>query len=417
MCAPVEDSALTARSDSEVVKPNERERTSTIPSAVHVPTNTPEARFAITGELQLIVATALFGLIMVGQRYVVENNEDDGDDGDATSIGVLTFNALRLTFSLLSLVIVYPFLRRYSRFYSPVRASGESQERGGGLCTYVFWNWSIVIGGSYFVATWLTQESLVELSAGMSSFIVGAYVVLIPFMEWLLPVFYGSPCQCLHRTIWIGAGLCLLGMYFMSGCTLNTACFTGGRYSGELYALGAVIFWAISIMSMGLAAPQISSVDLLLGPMSVAALLSIVASLAFEIDDWVHADIYLREYALFAWGLGILNATGYFLSILGQSCVSPSRAAIIFSSGESLSACLFGYLLLGETLSTAELGGGLLMVIAACIITTANPVDSENGSCDDDETDEHSDIEEAAPLILSPSDLDRSFEYGALKQN
>jgi drug/metabolite transporter (DMT)-like permease len=329
-------------------------------------------------EIQLIVSTILFGIAFVGQRFAMRSTDDD-------PIGALTFNAIRFSCSLIGLFFMRPLLKKYSASTDINEKNAADQDfikRNGGSYGMLFW--AVITGGSNFFGSWLTQNSLVALSAGKAGFITGSYVILIPFVEWLLPALFGYPVQCLHTKIWIGAFLCVVGMYFISGCTSDSTCLGGDQYMGEIYALGAVAFWAVNIMSVGLAAHQVDSVDLLLGQVAVVAVFSTIFGILLETDNWVYPFAAIHKYFLVSFFVGVVNVTAYFLCILGQVSVRPSRAAIIYSAGEALTACLFGYLLLGEALTHVELFGGLLMVIAACIAATA-----DMGNDDDTETDDN----------------------------
>jgi drug/metabolite transporter (DMT)-like permease len=315
-------------------------------------------------ELQLIGSTIIFGLAFVGQRFAMRATDDP--------IGALTFNAIRFTCSMICLSIIRPFLKKYSPSTDINDKNAADQDfihRNGGHYGLLFW--CVITGGSNFFGSWLTQNSLVALSAGKAGFITGTYVILIPFAEWLLPALFGHPLQCLHQKIWIGAFLCVVGMYFISGCTSGASCLGGTEFFGEMFALGAVVFWAINIMSVGLAAHQVDSVDLLLGQIVVVVVMSIICGIIFEPENWTYPYLAMRKYFSVSLFVGVLNVTAYYFCILGQISVRPSRAAIIYSAGESVAACIFGYLLLGETLTDEELFGGVMMVIAACIAATA----------------------------------------------
>ena len=88
------------------------------------------------------------------------------------------------------------------------------------------------------------QSSLEYLSAGKVGFITGSYVVIIPFIEYLMPIY----SKHLNSWTWIAAFMNLLGLYLLSGCAESDVCISGSIGTGEQFVLISVLFWVVSIM-------------------------------------------------------------------------------------------------------------------------------------------------------------------------
>ena len=145
-----------------------------------------------------MASTVIFSLAFVGQRYAMVNY----------SIGVWTFTATRYIFSVLFLQLIHSCLSPYSNIDFENEAAQKSGEayttRNGGNRSIYFW--TIMAGASNFGGSILQQYSLAYIDVATSAFITGSYVVLIPFIEWLLPACFGWPKN--PRALGINADPC-----------------------------------------------------------------------------------------------------------------------------------------------------------------------------------------------------------------
>ena len=211
----------------------------------------------------------------------------------------------------------------------------------GGLCC------GVVI---YF-ANCLQQIGIVTTSAGKAAFITALYVILVPIVGIFLK----------HKTgikVWIGAVLAVIGLYLL--------CITGGDFHlapGDLIILICAFFWAFHVLVMDHFAPK-ANVALIVCVQSFTAG-AIGFAVAFTRETFAWSDVAgalpsLLYVAIFC------SAVAYTLQGVGQRDADPTVASIVMSL-ESVFAVISGFLLLHETLSSRELLGCVIMLIAIII--------------------------------------------------
>jgi drug/metabolite transporter (DMT)-like permease len=169
--------------------------------------------------------------------------------------------------------------------------------------------------------------------------------------------------------VWLGAGLALVGLYFLS----ITASFTMGFGDG-LQLLGAV-FWAVHILVIDRFVPRLDPLKLSVVQFTVCSLLSFTVAVPVETFTWTGLEAALVPL-LYA-GLGSVGIA-YTLQVVGQRGVAPGPAALILSL-ETVFAALGGGLLLGETLGPRELLGCGLM-LAGMVLAQVWPVRRAGGA-------------------------------------
>jgi drug/metabolite transporter (DMT)-like permease len=128
---------------------------------------------------------------------------------------------------------------------------------------------------------------------------------------------------------------------------------------GDLIVLGCAICFALHIITVSLFAPRTEALALTVVQVLVVALLSGVASWAFEQrPSAVSADIW--RAAAFT-GL-LATAAAFAVQNSVQTWTTATHTALIFVT-EPVFAALFGYLFAGERLTQQALvGGGLVLM-------------------------------------------------------
>ncbi|MCM0755429.1 DMT family transporter [Desulfovibrio aminophilus] len=281
------------------------------------------SRSAVANILLLITAL-IWGCAFVAQRLGMEH------------MGPFTFNGVRFALGALALA---PLFLRLERGESGriLRRPPLGMGRGG-----------LLLGLVLFAGATLQQQGLIYTTAGKAGFITGMYVVLVP----VLGRFLG---QRVGLGTWVGAGLALAGLYFLSvGESLSV------NFGDVLVFIGA-FFWAGHVLLIGWLTPGMTAgqaVRLSSIQFAVCAALSLGVALAGE-------EITLAGLRGGFWPIlyGGLMSVGvaYTLQVVAQRDAKPAHAAIILNL-ETVFAALAGVLLLGEGMDLrGVLGCGLML--------------------------------------------------------
>lgn len=276
------------------------------------------------GTLSLLLATAIWGSTFVAQSVGVNK------------IGPFTFLAGRCILAVLALLPVL-YLRNRNDFGNIIK--DKRLWKVGGLC-----------GIALFVATALQQVGLIYTTAGKSGFITAMYIVLVPIFGLFLKK---KP----PKSVLLSIILATLGLYFLSGMGLTTI------NIGDAMMLGCAAAFAVQILLLDCFAGDLDCIALNMVQTLVCAVCSAVAT-AFT-ETVVPGDIAACWLPLVYAGV-LSMGFAYTLQIVGQRCLDPSTASVLMSF-ESVFAVLSGWLILHETLSTAEIIGCVLLFIAIVI--------------------------------------------------
>lgn len=189
-------------------------------------------------------------------------------------------------------------------------------------------------------------------ASGRAGFLTATYVVMVA----LFARFTGRK---LHPAVVVAVFVCLAGMYLL--CVPIGVGFSG-IYLGDGIMLVGALFYAFHILAVG----RFSTEDALwlsCIQFAVSAAISAVVAVAVEHPapaDLLPALLPIVYVGMFSTGLG------YTLQTIGQKHVDAAPAAIIMSL-ESVFAALSGWLMLGETLSSAEFFGCVLVFAAVLL--------------------------------------------------
>ncbi len=278
----------------------------------------------VKSELLLLLAALIWGVAFTAQRVGMEFMGPFLFNGIRFGLGALVLGAFILIRKNREIDIRPEFLHDRKRMLA----------RGG-----------IIAGLLVFTGASLQQAGMVYTTAGNGGFITGLYVVFVPILGLFLR----------HRpavTVWIGALLAAMGMYFLS--------VTGSFHiaKGDLLVLGCAFVWAFHVLYIGHVSPRVDALRLALIQYVVTSLLSMIVALLIETIAWqaiVDAAVPLLYGGIFSVGVA------YTLQIVGQKKAPPAHAAIVLSS-EAVFAALGGWLILHEVLSARALLGCALML-------------------------------------------------------
>lgn len=242
-------------------------------------------------------------------------------------VGPWTFGVVRNALAVLALLPVIAWRRR---------PAGSPRALAVG---------SLACGTALFLASMAQQVGLQYTSAGLSGFLTAVYVLLVP----VFGCFVGRRPP---RAVWTGVAIALCGLFAI--CVGPDASLAVGR--GEALTLLCSALFAVQILCIDRFAADVDPVALSAGEFFVgfveglpfAALPSESARLSFAA---VRAALPAIAFA------GVLSSgVAYTLQTVAQSRTPPAVASLLMSL-EAVFAALFGWAILGQTLSPRQLVG------------------------------------------------------------
>lgn len=279
------------------------------------------------GPIYCLLAAVIWGLSFVAQSV--------GKD-----VGTFTFNALRM---LLGCAVLLPVaLVRLRR--APQAEEQKPSLRMlllGGLCC----------GIPLCIGTNLQQYAFHFLEVGKVGFITALYMLLVPAFGLVLG-------QRARLNVWLGVGLGVIGLYFIS---MQKGSFSVGR--GELVTVICAVAFAFHILVVDHFCRTVDNVALSCAQFLFAGVFSAVGMLLFESPT--------REAILAAkWPLlytGIMSCgVAFTAQVFGQKYAPPAVASLLLCT-ESVFSVLFGWLILHQTLTARELAGCGIMFVAVVL--------------------------------------------------
>ncbi len=271
----------------------------------------------------LLLGTALiWGLAFVFQSTAMDH------------VGPITFVFGRFIIATLAILPIWFLMEKPTQVFSSHGADKEAFKLG------------IIMA----VGMLLQQIGLLYTTVGRAGFLTALYIVFVP----LLGLFMGSKTQW---PTWMGVGLSVIGLYFLS--RINTNAF----FIGDGLMLLSAITWALHVIFTGRVANRISIFRLMFLQFAVVSLISGLAMLIFEYWDW-DAVKAASESFLF---VGVVSSCiGFSLLVLGMRTAPASHTALILSF-EALFAALAGWWILNQHLTSAELLGCGFILLAGLV--------------------------------------------------
>jgi drug/metabolite transporter (DMT)-like permease len=302
----------------------------------------------------LLLTAAIWGLAFVAQRAGMEH------------IQPFTYNGVRFALGSLSLLPLILLLRNRSRRrIGAESATGKENSTREGRGAKV-WLYGLLSGSVLFTAASLQQVGIVYTTAGKAGFITGMYVVLVPLSGLLWR-------QKAGWSRWVGAGLAVAGLYFLS----ITRGFTIAK--GDLLVLLSALFWTAHVQLIGWFSPKTNSLVLASIQFGVCSLFSLAVAAGTET---VVLEGILRAAVPILYGGLCSVGIAYTLQVVVQKTAHPAHAAVILSL-EGAFAVLGGWLILGEMLSLRGLIGCALMLGGMIVSQTSllrNPASVSPGT-------------------------------------
>jgi drug/metabolite transporter (DMT)-like permease len=274
---------------------------------------------AIHANLILLLTAVIWGGGFVAQRLGMQQ------------MGPFIFNGFRFLIGSLTLLPII-FLRRHQE-ESEVYPIQKTLLIGTAAGVFLF-------GGATY-----QQLGLIQTTAGKAGFITGLYVIIVP----ILGMFWRDRP---HSATWIGAGTAVVGLYFLSVTR-------GLEFSpGDGYVLIGAIFWAGHVQFIAHYSLKVDPIKLSFTQSLVTSLISF--GVGFILEDFNLKQV-LDTFFPIIYGGVISIGIAYTLQVIGQRYAKPTPAAITLSL-ESVFAAFWGWLLLGEILTSRILLGCILML-------------------------------------------------------
>ena len=215
-----------------------------------------------------------------------------------------------------------------------------------------------VIGILLFIAIGTQTVGLNYIGGGRSAFISATYVLMVPFIIWI--VYQKSPSW-----FTIGAAvLCVLGMYFLSG---DEAAGPDG-YIGDILTVICALTFAVQVIAISRYTQDCDPVALSFAEFVSFAAVSFVTSLLFETPaeyfslNGIGELVFTTVFATFGC---------YMVQIVAQKYAEPSHATIIMSL-ESVFGLISSVIVLHESV-TLRMFTGCALIFSAVIVSELSP--------------------------------------------
>lgn len=222
------------------------------------------------------------------------------------------------------------------------------------------WKRGVICGGLFGMAFALQIMGLALIDAGINAFLTAAYVIMIPFVVWVIE--RKRPAG----KIFISAVIGIAGVAVMSVNGLSTGHFTIG--AGEILSLLSAVGYGGAIVSADYYTEK-SSVEFITGCQFIFTfVIAVICALIMEEppDISLTVPLALEFIYLIIFGTFITQ----LLFTTGMKYASANQAGIIFPL-ESVFAAILGCIFLHERLTVLQITGAVL-IIAAIIISNVS---------------------------------------------
>jgi drug/metabolite transporter (DMT)-like permease len=214
------------------------------------------------------------------------------------------------------------------------------------------WGMGGLLGAFYLTALILQTVGLQRTSPGVSGFITGMSVAMVPFLYWL--VARRSP----GRWQIIGAVVATVGLGALS---------LQGDFTlkwGDAITLLATLFYALHIMATGFFAPKVQPSTLAVTQMVVStAALVVIAPFVVHVTF----DVPWQVWAAVVWTAVTGTIYAFFIQSWAQRFTTSTHAAILLGF-ESVFAAIAGIVAGMDSVTWRLLVGGLLMMTGVFIV-------------------------------------------------
>ncbi len=287
----------------------------------------------IQSSLMLVLTALIWGLSFVAQSVGMGY------------VGPFTFNCVRNIIGGLVLIPSIFLLDRLSR--QPAAVKRFSIIRGTPAEKRTLLLGGLSCGVALAVASSLQQFGIMYTTVGKAGFITALYIIIVP----ILGLFFKKRVSA---AVWISVAIAVAGMYLL--CINDD--FSIGK--GDVLVILCAFVFSVHILLIDHFSPHVDGVRMSCIQFLTSGVLCGICMFLFE-NPTFRSILAAWLPILYA---GVLSCgVAYTLQVVAQKHVEPTVASLILSL-ESVFAALFGWLILGQTLSMKELFGCLLVFCA-----------------------------------------------------
>lgn len=279
----------------------------------------------------LLLTAAIWGVAFVAQSVGMDY------------VGPFTFNMIRSVIGGIVLIPCIFLLDKISpKEKKELSAKEQKKERKtlltGGICCGIL----------LAFATNFQQIGIQYTTVGRAGFITACYIIIVPLIGI---TFFKKKCR---STIWLAVILALVGLYLL--CITEE--FSIGY--GDFLVLICSFLFSLHILVIDYFSPLVDGVKMSCIQFFVCGIVSGIPALFTETIVWTNV-LQAWMPVLYA---GVMSCgVAYTLQIVGQKNMNPTVASLILSL-ESCIAVLAGWIILGESLTSREVKGCILMFAA-----------------------------------------------------
>lgn len=279
--------------------------------------------------LLMLLTAVIWGIAFVFQRTGMEH------------IGPFAFNFFRCLLSLVFLLAVSGFLKIKNK---------NSEKKQTNFSRKSLYIGGILAGLALFLGMSTQQVGMVSTSAAKAGFITTMYIVLVPIMG----MFYGRKTT---PKMWLCVAIAAVGLYMLSikeGFVIE---------KGDFFVFLSAIFFGLQIVIIDIFAPKADAIKLSMIEFATSGVLSLIATLMTETTTM--AGIQAAGVAILYTGL-LSSGVGFTLQIIAQKNLAPIVTSLIMSMESGVSA-IAGVIFLHEVLTSREIVGCIIMIIAVLL--------------------------------------------------
>ena len=259
-------------------------------------------------------------------------------------VGPFTYTCVRSLIAGIMLIPCIAFLNKVNPNLEEKKICQDETKKKAYQKTLLI---GICCGAALGVASSLQQIGILHTTVGKAGFITTFYIIIVP----IIGLFFKKRCGL---NVWIGVIFALAGLYFL--------CITEGfsiGYGDTMVFLCALAF-SIHILVIDHFTGLVDGVKMSCIQFFVAAIVSGIGMVLFENPDLGNI---LAAWLPILYAGALSSGVGYTLQIIGQKGMNPTIASLILSL-ESVISVLAGMVVLGESLTSREILGCVLMFIA-----------------------------------------------------